>query len=273
MFVTLAGIPTYVVFQTAATVLYFLLVWHYLSPAEPVSAAVESPGSRRLMHAFSLTLVYLLSNFVAAKLLFDLRNSAAAVDWRNYFWVPHYITGGFWGWPAAFLPAVLAYPWLTRTRPVAIYRAVSLTLPPVLVVQKVACLGIGCCVGRPSDVAWAMTFPAESQCDTPGVPVHPVPLYDIAFALAIYGVMLWLDRSRGDRTTVSGLRAFMFPALLALYGLNRFATEFFRPEYEGRLSTRQMLALGASIAAVAVVFLMPGLWRRVAGEEMSDSLV
>jgi len=263
MFPTIAGLPTYGLFQTAALVVFFLLVWAYLprelnDSTDATSQSFQPPRDRRLLHALGLTAVYLVCNFVVAKVLYDVRNHPAEFDWTNYFRLQHYWDGGYWGWPAAFLPAVLAYPFVLRLDRVAIYRAVSLTLPPVLVLQKTACLAIGCCTGRPTSLPWGMTFTAESLCPTPWVPVHPVPLYDIAIALAIYGVLLGLDRSTGGRTL-------LFPAFVAMYGLNRFATEFFRPEYEGQLSTRQLLALGASIAAAAVVFVFPGVWRRLIG--------
>ncbi len=271
MFPALAGLPTYVILQTASIVVFLLLACVYLSP-RPAKVGDDGAGERHRVgqrraspatHALGLTAVYVLCNFVAAKVFFDLQNDAAGLDWLNYLRPRHYFDGGYWGWPAAFFPLVLLYPIVLRLDRVMVYRAVALTLPPVLVLQKAACLAIGCCVGRPTDVPWGLTFPASSQCPTPGVPVHPVPLYDIGFSLATYGVLLWLDRR-------DGARPFLFPALLAMYGLNRFVTEFFRHEYEG-LSLRQVLALAAALGAIVAIVLFPNLWRRLAGVASSSS--
>jgi prolipoprotein diacylglyceryltransferase len=261
MFPSLAGLPTYAILQAASVVVFLLLaVWYLRDSADGdrSSAEARSPKSEaRTIHALGLTALYVLCNFVAAKVFFDLRTDPAGLDWRNYLRPQHYFDGGFWGWPAAFFPLVLAYPFVLRLDRVAIYRAVALTLPPVLVLQKAACLAIGCCVGRPTAVPWGMAFPQESQCPTPGVPVHPVPLYDIGISLATYGVLLALDRH-------AGARPFQFPALLAMYGLNRFATEFYRHDYDG-WSLRQVLALTAALGATAAMLLAPNLWRRLIG--------
>jgi phosphatidylglycerol:prolipoprotein diacylglycerol transferase len=256
MFPTLAGLPTYAILQAASVVLFLLLACIYLRPIATPMGAMQSPArSVRAVHALGLTAVYVFCNFVAAKMLFDLRSEPAALDWLNYLRPSHYFAGGYWGWPAVFLPAVLLYPFVLRLDAVTIYRAVSLTLPPVLVVQKSACLAIGCCVGRPTDLAWGLIFADDSQCPTPGVPVHPVPLYDMGIALAAYVVLLVLDRR-------ANWRPFLFPALIVMYGLNRFATEFFRPVYQGDLSARQCLALIAALLALAAI-VVPAPWRRL----------
>jgi phosphatidylglycerol:prolipoprotein diacylglycerol transferase len=261
MFPSLAGVPTYVIFQTASVVAFLLLAsWHLGGAA---TAGKRHSANHRPVHALGLTGVYVLCNFVAAKVFFDLRNDPGGLDWLNYLRPQHYFDGGFWGWPAAFFPLALLYPLVLRSDRGAIYRAVSLTLPPVLVLQKTACLAIGCCVGGPTDLPWGLSFPLGSQCPMPGVPVHPVPLYDVAISLAIYGVLLLLDRR-------DAARPFLFPALLAMYGLNRFATEFFRHEYAG-MSLRQVLALAAAAGAVVAVVLFPNVWRRVAGAAPSSS--
>ena len=113
MFRTLFGIELYAVAQGLSVVLFFLMAWGHL------------PGKRRWLHAAGLTLIYMLANFVAAKVFFDLKQDLYAVDWRNYFRPEHYFAGGYWGWPVAFLPIVLAYPFLFRLDRVGVYRAVS----------------------------------------------------------------------------------------------------------------------------------------------------
>ena len=74
MFPSLAGLPTYAIFQTASVVTFLLLASWYLRPAsscgrDESSAARGSKGSA--VHALGLTALYVLCNFWVAKVLFD----------------------------------------------------------------------------------------------------------------------------------------------------------------------------------------------------------
>src|SRR5262245_221368 len=132
MFPTLAGMPTYAVFQTASVVAFLLVACWYLrsGPAEGGGNGRDSrPRGGLAIHALGLTAVYVLCNFVVAKVFFDLRNDPAGLDWRNYLRPQHYFDGGYWGWPAAFFPLVLLYPIVLRLDRLQVYRAVALTLP------------------------------------------------------------------------------------------------------------------------------------------------
>jgi prolipoprotein diacylglyceryltransferase len=208
---------------------------------------------RTKLHASVLTLLYLLCNFVIAKFLFDLRQDPTALDWRNYLRLEHW-RGGFWGWPIAFLPLALAYPFVLRLPPMLTLRAISLALPSVLILQKLACFSAGCCTGVPTDLPWAMKFPVGSLCPTPGVPVHPVPLYDVLFAIGIAVVVSTMDR-------FAATRAFLFPVVVGMFGLNRLVTDMFLPEFNGALSLRQCLAGGAALACAAVLLVGRRPWR------------
>jgi len=71
--------------------------------------------------------------------------------------------------------------------------------------------------GRPTDVPWAMIFPAGGN-----VPRHPSQLYEAFFEGPVLFAILWFmkDRFRHDGMVV-GL-------FLVLYGIIRFIIEFFR---------------------------------------------
>lgn len=66
------------------------------------------------------------------------------------------------------------------------------------VIGRLGCFFAGCCYGRPTDVAWAVTFTnplAAANVGTPlGVPLHPVQLYEAGAELVILGLLLWLER-------------------------------------------------------------------------------
>jgi phosphatidylglycerol:prolipoprotein diacylglycerol transferase len=139
---------------------------------------------------------------------------------------------------------------------VAYFRCVALLLPPVLAVQKLACFAAGCCGGCPASVPWAVTFPADSLTQTPGVPVHPLQLYDAGLAVLILVVLVVVDRRGGEAA-----RPFLFPLFVILYGLSRFASEFLRQRAPGE---EGFLLLSQELEGLAVVAVLVGLlfgWR------------
>lgn len=94
---------------------------------------------------------------------------------------------------------------------------------------RVGCFLAGCCFGRPSGVPWAVTFPEEGLCRTPGIPVHPTQLYEAGGELVVCGLLLSVLRRRhldGD----------VFLAYFALYPALRLAVEPLRGDLERGLA-------------------------------------
>jgi phosphatidylglycerol:prolipoprotein diacylglycerol transferase len=115
---------------------------------------------------------------------------------------------------------------------------------------RVGCFLAGCCYGAPTDVAWAVHFPAGHE--TGGAGVHPTQLYDAA--AAILAIVLWRVARRPSA----------WPGAAALVGSvwllsSRIATEAMRGDVDrghlGPISTSQALA---TIGLIAIVF----AWRR-----------
>jgi phosphatidylglycerol:prolipoprotein diacylglycerol transferase len=112
------------------------------------------------------------------------------------------------------------------------------------VVGRLGCLMAGCCYGRPTDVPWAITFTdtlAAKNVGTPlDVPLHPTQLYEAGAELLILAVLLATEhkgRPFPGRT---------FWGYLLLYGISRFAIEFFRGDPRGMVgafSTSQFVSL------------------------------
>jgi phosphatidylglycerol---prolipoprotein diacylglyceryl transferase len=137
-----------------------------------------------------------------------------------------------------------------------------------IVVGRLACFVNGCCFGTVSDLPWAVRFPAGSGPQVaqltaglvgPGQtsePVHPVQLYEAAFAALLF-LFLWRHRRVQQR---DGELAALF---LLLYGLARFGTEFLRGDpraHLGPLSVPQIFWLMA--VACSATFLMRNAVRR-----------
>ncbi len=107
---------------------------------------------------------------------------------------------------------------------------VAYTVPPGLLLGRLANFINAELWGRPSELPWAVIFPGFAAQDCPGVVAgmcarHPSQLYEAALEGVLLGaVLLWLAYRRG---------AFRKPGLimgvfLAGYGASRFVVEFVR---------------------------------------------
>jgi hypothetical protein len=132
----LFGVEVYALVQLAALLLFGALAVYLFRRS-----------GLRLRHVAALTVLYVLCNFLVAKLLYDFVQGGGRHTLLDHPALAHFFEGGYWGWPLAFLPCALAYPLALGVPAVPFYRAVALLLPPVLALQKVACLAAGCCYG------------------------------------------------------------------------------------------------------------------------------
>jgi phosphatidylglycerol:prolipoprotein diacylglycerol transferase len=84
---------------------------------------------------------------------------------------------------------------------------------------------------------------AAANVGTPlGVPLHPTQLYDAGAELLILGVLLWMERGRGQLSFPGRT----FWTYLLLYGVSRFVIEFYRGDHRGMigvLSTSQFVSI------------------------------
>lgn len=122
-------------------------------------------------------------------------------------------------------------------------------------VGRLGCLAAGCCYGKPTQVAWAVTFtdPAAAlNVGTPlNVPLHPTQLYESLAGLIILLVVLALERRPGS---YAGRTFWQF---VLLYAVSRFIIEFFRGDDRGAVamfSTSQLISL--VLAPLSVVMLV-----------------
>jgi len=112
--------------------------------------------------------------------------------------------------------------------------AFALAVPLGHSVGRVGCLLGGCCFGSPAQLPWAITYPAGSlphtlQISRALIPesalhslaVHPTPIYEIAFDLALFA-LLWSWRRRPDAERM------LWPTYLAAYASARLVMEFVR---------------------------------------------
>ncbi|MGE0492995.1 MAG: prolipoprotein diacylglyceryl transferase [Vulcanimicrobiota bacterium] len=87
---------------------------------------------------------------------------------------------------------------------------------------RFGCLMSGCCYGRPTDLPWAIHFPADHP--TAGIGVHPCQLYDAFLSLCLYAFLAWVHQRKKFDGQV-------FCLLVMIYPINRSLVEFFRGDY------------------------------------------
>jgi phosphatidylglycerol:prolipoprotein diacylglycerol transferase len=87
---------------------------------------------------------------------------------------------------------------------------------------RTGCLLNGCCYGRPTNLPWAIHFPADHP--TGGEPVHPTEIYDGLLNFALYVFLAWLFR----RKKFDGQ---IFATYLLCYAVTRSFVEYFRGDY------------------------------------------
>ena len=165
-----------------------------------------------------------------------------------------YVSGGlvffggvFGALPAAYLSA-------------RAYRVKLADFLPVLVpctavigcLGRVGCFCAGCCYGVESGSCLAVVYPEGSLGAPAGVPLLPVQLFEAAWQLAIFLLLLWFT-SRPARAR------FAAEFYILLYSPARFALEFLRGDAERGflfgLSTSQWLALVSFLGASLCIFM------------------
>lgn len=109
-----------------------------------------------------------------------------------------------------------------------------------IAIGRAGCFLAGCCHGGPTDLGWAVTYPAGHVSG--GIPVHPVQLYDVTFGLVALAFIIWYWNKRRFEGEV-------FAIAVTSYAVWRFTSEFFRGDgdrgvwFGGLLSTSQIVSL------------------------------
>lgn len=136
-------------------------------------------------------------------------------------------------------------------------------------IGRIGCISLGCCFGRPTSLPFAVRYEnpmakAVRHGDLQGVPIHPVPLYEAAYLLALFVFL--------NGIALAGAPEGMPTAFyLILYGVGRFGLEALRQntaaDRMGPLLRNQWLCLAMIVPGVVLLprggfdptFVTPGL--------------
>lgn len=126
-------------------------------------------------------------------------------------------------------------------------------------IGRLGCFSAGCCYGSQTPLPWGVVFTNPYSYENVGVPLnvalHPTQIYESVGALCLFAFLMW----RLSRKHVTGQIILEY---LTLYGLLRFAIEFFRGDDRGvvlygLLSTSQFIAILTVLgSAVTYYFLV-----------------
>jgi phosphatidylglycerol:prolipoprotein diacylglycerol transferase len=119
---------------------------------------------------------------------------------------------------------------------------------------RLGCFAAGCCYGKPTTVAWAVTFTnplAAANVGTPlNIPLHPTQLYEAAAELLILVVLLATER-RGR--PFAGRTFWLY---MLLYAISRYVIEIYRGDPRGTVgvfSTSQFISILLAPLAIAML--------------------
>jgi phosphatidylglycerol:prolipoprotein diacylglycerol transferase len=207
--------------------------------------------SRARARALDPTRMLDLGIYIIISALVGAKALLVVVDWEHFTSSPREFlslarSGGvFYG--GLILAVAVAF-WYIRRHRLPFWQTCDVFAPGIALghaVGRLGCLAAGCCYGRPTDAAWAVTFrdpAAAANVGTPlGVPLHPTQVYESAAELLILVLLVATER-RG--------RAFAgrtFWLYVLLYGVSRFVIEFYRGDPRGMvfdsLSTSQFISV------------------------------
>ncbi len=185
-------------------VAYLVGRWFFLNTLEKSKPAISNTEV--------LIILLLVFGVLGAKLMFILKNP----EKQSLL-----LSGTGFSSQGAILGAMIATYLFTYFHKAKLSQILDAAAPAAILAYAIA--RIGCflsgddCYGITTDLPWAMSFP-QGIAPT-SLHVHPVPLYEIAYSLVIFAILL-------KRQNKNNIPYSQFFVLLGLWGACRFLVEF-----------------------------------------------
>jgi phosphatidylglycerol:prolipoprotein diacylglycerol transferase len=197
----------------------------------------------------------LIGGILGARILYVVsywNESFAKAPWWEVLMIQH---GGlvYYG---GFIGAALAYFAFVFWKGIPVWKMADALAPSVPLGQafgRFGCLMNGCCYGAPTDLPWAIHFPADHA--TGGVGVHPTQIYEAVLCVGLYVFLAWLFRhKRFDGVVLA--------AYLVGYAILRSFVEMFRGDYparhlEGWVTPAHLVSAGILAAGLVLFAVLP----------------
>ena len=205
---------------------------------------------------WNMGLVVIFSALVGAKILLVISDfQYYSQNIREIFSLSTLRSAGvYYG---GLLLALVAAIWYLRRKHLPAWTIADLAAPGIAIGQalgRLGCFSAGCCYGKPTELAWGITFTSQYAHDNVGVPLnialHPTQLYESIGAFCLFMFLMW----RLSRKHFTGQILLEY---LMLYAPLRFVIEFYRYDDRGfvlyeLLSTSQFIAILIFVGSTAV---------------------
>jgi phosphatidylglycerol:prolipoprotein diacylglycerol transferase len=201
------------------------------------------------------TLIVDFGVFVMASSVIGSRLMYVATHWNEYSsnpWQALAVWEGGLTFYGGFILGTLTAAAFCRARKISFWTIADLAAPGFaagLCLGRIGCFLNGCCFGKPSQLPWAVQFPANGAAGLiSGCAVHPTQLYEAVFGLAAF-CLLWAMRNR------KSFPGFSICLFFLLYGIWRFASDYFRfyepsQRWNFGLTNNQWISLGIILFAI-----------------------
>jgi phosphatidylglycerol:prolipoprotein diacylglycerol transferase len=185
----------------------------------------------------------LISAIIGSRLLFGV------IYWREFAGNPLRIVkiweGGlvFYG---GLIAAILTMLYFIRKKGLKLFQTLDILAPSAAIGQglgRLGCFAAGCCYGKESHLAWAVTFTDPKSLAPIGIPLYPTQLHASASLFLIFGLLILIRRFKKFQGQVTA-------CYLVFISIHRFLIEFLRGDDRGTvemifttLSTSQFISL------------------------------
>lgn len=218
---------------------------------------------------WNLAIYGVIISLVTSKLWF------VASEWKFYAARPRALialatiqsAGAFYGGILGGIVWVVLY---TRAKKMPLLPVLDLAAAPVALghaIGRLGCFAAGCCYGKPTHLAWGVTFRSPYAARLSGTPLdialHPTQLYESAAEFLNFALLVWLGAKKRFPGQIVG--AYFF-----LYGVERGVIEFFRDDPGRTLLFHDKVSF-MQIVSVALVLAGMFLWMRARGSNGAAS--
>jgi phosphatidylglycerol:prolipoprotein diacylglycerol transferase len=170
--------------------------------------------------ALEVALIIFAGHTIGGRIGYLRANWGRIDSWKDVF----DLTSGGSAFYESFLLIVISLAIFGWWRKLSLRNCFDLSIPLVPLGQAVgrfACLGAGCCYGRPADVPWSITFIHPDSLAPLNVALHATQVYEMGYAAVLAGFLFWL---RPRRT----FRGQILLTYMTIFPIFRFITDTFR---------------------------------------------
>lgn len=241
------------------------LHWYGVLVVAGILAGLMTAARRGLRDRLDQELFYDLLPWLIGGVLIGARALYVATYWRTDFaGLPLWRTLAFWHGGLVFhgglIGAAVAVILFARRRRLPLWVLADALAPSIAlghVLGRFGCFLNGCCYGHPTELPWAVHFPADHE--THGQGVHPTQLYEAGLDFLLYLALAWLYRRKRFDGQV-------FSAYLLAYAGLRSGVELLRGDYAapvaGWLTPAHFVSVLLLVAGVVLWWRLPRICAR-----------